>query len=284
MNSAAKQFRDFVRLDFVGLRRGKGLILGLGAFFDDAGTHDSANVVSWGGLIGTVDQWCDLTDAWFRRLDDPFPGGLPPHDRLSKFHLYDCVKGIGEFAEYTEPERSNLQYEFRKIISDSGLIGICFSIDRKAYARVVPDAAKEVVGDAEAVCFQACFAGAFELARKHFPEEIAMALYFDRITNPKRRAALDAVVEQQRHQKFGTVPLINHVTFGEMVKYPPLQAADLIATEQCWFTQKLLGYPSPDRDGHFKSYQKLVQVTGRMMDEERIRQTVMAYGFEPKSS
>lgn len=256
----------------------------LGCFFDDAGTHDESDVVSWGGLVGNLDQWSDLTDAWYRRLDVPFPGAMVQRPRLKKFHLWDCVFHNGEFADYSEPERSNLQYEFRKIIGDAGLIGVCYSIDRKAYDRLVPDGARAILGGAEEVCFRACFDGAYEQAHLFFRDEQDMIVYFDKVGNTGRLDCLSAIVDHQVEQRAGQVPFIVGVQFGKVEKFPPLQAADIIATEQCWLSKRLLGYSAPARDFHFESYLKMIRAVGRMMSEEQIIETIRSVGFEPNPS
>jgi len=72
-------------------------------------------------LVGTVDQWVELTERWLERLDNPFPGDTRQMPALSEFGLADCQGRRGEFEAYSATDSSSLQYEMRKIIGDVGL-------------------------------------------------------------------------------------------------------------------------------------------------------------------
>lgn len=112
-----------------------------------------------------------------------------------------------------------------------------------------------------------------------------MAIYFDKVSHSGRMEALQKIVDEQAYQPYGTpLPLINGVTFGEAKQYPPIQAADTIATEQCWYSQRLIGHPVTDRRAHFDAYCKQIRAKGMLMRADEIRKTLSSYGFEPNEA
>ncbi len=272
-------FRDFASLVF---GRGEdGLILALEAYFDDAGTHDDADVVVWGGFLGTVEQWAKLDAAWRARLAKPFD--RPEHARppLSRYHLAPCAALDGEFARYSRPESDALQFEFRKIISESEVVGVAYGIDRRAYDRLVTDPeARAFLGDAEQACFGSCFQGAFQQAQKHYPGETQLALAFDWITNAERKAKL-ADIAGRVEQDPESLPQIAGIFWGKSAKLMPLQAADVIATENYWAAQAFLKGRDHSERPHFAHFLKSIDCIGYIMREQEIRNYMSTYGFEP---
>jgi len=256
--------------------------LALEAYFDDAGTHDDARVVVWGGFLGTVDQWAKLDAAWRARRDKPFD--RPEHARpaLSRFHLSHCAARRGEFEGYSQPESDSLQYEFRKIISDCGVVGVAYGIDRIAYDRIVVDEeARAFLGDAEQACFGSCFQGAYQQAKKHYPGETGIALVFDWITNPVRKSKL-ADITARVEQEPESEPKITGTFWGKSMLLMPLQAADIIATENYWAAQSFLdGRDHADR-AHMAHFLRNIDCIGYVMREQEIRAYMRKYGFDPK--
>ena len=77
---------NIARVSFPRDRAHKKLMLMLEAYFDDSGTHDGSDVIVWGGLLGTEEQWKVLNSAWRKLLKEPLPG----KPFLKKFGLADC--------------------------------------------------------------------------------------------------------------------------------------------------------------------------------------------------
>jgi hypothetical protein len=266
-------FRETVRtLGF------KGLILVLQAFFDDAGTHDSAEVVVWGGFVGTDEQWFDLDEKWRAKLAIPFAKPELWKPPLSRFHLSPCAALDGEFKGYTRAESDSIQHDFRQIICDSGVVGISYSIDRPAYERLVTGDAQEFLGDAEQACFGACFNGAFAQSAKHFPAEDRLMIVFDWVTDAARQAKLRAVADRVE-QAPGSRPHIVGAYFGKVINNTPLQAADIIATENYWDAQAFLRDHNRIPRPHFKHFLGNVQAEGQIMREQEIKHYMWKYGF-----
>ncbi len=248
----------------------RGLILVLGAYFDDAGTHANARVVSWGGFIGTSQQWSKLDKAWRARLANPITNTLTPKPPLSRFHLSPCKAMNGDYDGYSEANANSLRYDFRKIISESGVVGITYAIDVEAYGRLVKGDDLKYFGDAEQVCFGACFKGAYQQARRYYPTETRMALIFDRVAQADRRAKLETIAQRVEEEEGGRPKFIS-ATWGSMVDYPALQAADTLATENTWYAQEFLRDKNAKPDAHMQHLLSNIDCLGHIMREREIK-------------
>jgi hypothetical protein len=271
-------FREIAALLLGGSR--KGLILVLQAYFDDAGTHKDARVVAWGGFIGLGSQWADLDDAWRAKLARPFD--RPEHAKppLKRFHLAECQALDGEFRGYTRTEADALQHDFREIISRCALVGVTFCVDRIAYDRLVMGEAREFLGDPEQACFGSCFGGALKQAKKYYPNEDRIALVFDYVTNMERQEKLRSVADRVE-QESGSKPHIVGAWFGKVIENTPLQAADILATENYWDALAFLKNHNRVPRPHFKHLLSSIECIGNIMREQEIRNYLTKYGFDP---
>jgi hypothetical protein len=246
------------------------IILMLAAYFDDAGTHDASEMVVWGGFVGTASQWSDFDKAWRAKLTRPLPG--KPH--LTKFGLADCERHRGEFAGYGGAESDLLQNECRELIIQSGVIGLAYAVERAEWERLVTGPAKAFFGDAESVCFSACFQGAVDRARALFPDDLMLSLHFDR---GRKSPKLDAIVDKVTNLYRGAPALVN-ISFNSVAQFTPLQAADIIATENYWHASGILSGTTEARP-HFIHFLKRVKSDGYLMQEPEILNTLKLYGY-----
>ena len=156
----------------------EGLLVILRAYFDDAGTHGSSNVVMLGGLIGTCEQWDKFEASWAAKLADPLPEYHKPP--LRKFGVGDCVgrrAGSG-FEHYSEPEAQAVRHDFRQIILDTKLTGVAASVDKKSWDELITIPIRNVMGDAISVCFYQCLSEIVRFANPH-PHGHSLAVWFD---------------------------------------------------------------------------------------------------------
>jgi hypothetical protein len=72
---------------------GQELIGMLTVYFDDSGTHSSAEVTLLAGLFGLDNQWSLFEDLWSEVL-----GATVPNKSVSSFHAFDCYNSIGDFS------------------------------------------------------------------------------------------------------------------------------------------------------------------------------------------
>jgi hypothetical protein len=250
-------------------------MLMLAAYFDDSGTHDDAKVVTWGGFIAPVEQWAAFDVAWRAKLASPM-GGKPP---LKCFHLSHAQALQPPFDCYTRTEMELLQNEFRQIIIDNRLMGLAYAVERKTWDRLAPDQARKLFGDAEIMCFSACFNGAIERAVKYWPNDLMLSLHFDL---GRRSPKLDAIRDHVRSVYRGAPALIN-ISFDAVDLMTPLQAADIIATENYWHANSVVdGNPHPRL--HFKHFLERVSTEGYILQEAEIIATLHSSGFIPNPS
>jgi hypothetical protein len=248
----------------------RGLILALAAYFDDAGTHEGSPVVSWGGFIGMDTEWSRFDGAWRAKLAQPLDG----KPRLRKFGLADCQAKRGEFAGYSVAESDLIQNEFRAIIVRHRLLGMAFAVDRPIWDRLITGAAREHLGDAEVVCFASCFNGAIARAIEYFPDESMLSLHFDRgRLSPKLSAVVDTVT-----RNYSGKPEIVSISFDPVEKFTPLQAADVIATENYWHAKGWLEGKIQPRP-HLAHFLERVSTEGYILDEPMVRKTLRSHGF-----
>ena len=122
-----------------------GVLAVLEFYLDDSGTHGEAPVVIWGGVVGTVEQFEFLEEKWNALLENPLPGKPP----LEKFHLTECRGCRGEFEGYSRAESDRVQYLFRQIIIESGLMPVAYGTDTDAWNKLVVGPELEIMGEAE---------------------------------------------------------------------------------------------------------------------------------------
>jgi hypothetical protein len=88
-----------------------------GAFFDDAGTHDSALVAALGGYVAPIEVW-----ETFKREWDEFLG----RRQLDFYHATDCQgkEGHRQFEGWSSEERDVTHREAVEIITRHPIVPI----------------------------------------------------------------------------------------------------------------------------------------------------------------
>lgn len=213
--------------------------------FDDAGSHADSRVVVIGGLVGNIAQWEQLETAWSSKLANPLPG----KPRLGRFHLADCNVSQGEFREYRPTERDAVTHDFRKLIIDAGLIGIAAAIDRKAWAELVVGDHRATLGEDIDQCVRFAIEETWRIAQVRPREGDRIALVFDRGMPIKDFKNLT----EPYTYPMGVPRLVSCNMVAVADSYP-LQAADIVATENYWAALKWLEDPSAPPRAHMRHY------------------------------
>jgi hypothetical protein len=235
----------------------------LGAFLDDSGTHASSTVTTIGGLLGTEAQWEVFVHAWNARLAKPIAGRQP----LRSFHLSHCRNGQGEFLDYTLAERDHINYLFRRIVLDVGLVTVAAAVNRIAWNELVTGQVD--LGDPLDLCFFKCLEGILRFIRRDKPDE-KVCLFFDegikQVIGP-----FSAFCEMDKV----TYPEVDRILFAPVTAEPPLQGADMIAYETYKFAQQWFEHgEAATANAHFREYLKRPLSMGLVFDYDQIAEMV----------
>jgi hypothetical protein len=270
MGATESAFSAILRFCFPASER-PGLMLMLAAYFDDSGTHDDSSVVVWGGFLGTATQWSNFDKVWRAKLAAPLPG----KPCLKKFSLADCNGSHGEFSGYSRAESDLVQNEFREIIIQAEVVGLAYAIDRADWDKFVQGSAREFFGDAEVGSFSGCFNGVIAEAERLFPEDRMLSLHFDR---GRKSPKLDALIDKGTKNYRGSPAIVN-LSFNRVVDFTPLQAADILATENYWQATSIVAGAHVLRP-HFSHFlSRLKAANGYLATEHEIKDTLRRYGY-----
>jgi hypothetical protein len=246
-----------------------GVFLMLRAYFDDAGTHAGAPVAVMGGLIGTVAQWERLEDAWGKRLAAPLhPDGVKP--RLGMFHMAACEAADGEFRDYKPVERQAVAQNFRDIIAGANLASTASGVDVAAWDDLVKGEARQFLGSAMEKSFINCLDRVCDFVFDN--EDPQVAVVFDQGIESDR---LHEVIDIYKKYNDRRVEFCS-ITFGRVKAIYPLQAADIIATQNYWLAQEYLGMRQTGKsvDISFRNKFKDKPSEGLILDREGIAQDI----------
>ncbi len=127
-------------------------------------------------------------------------------------------------------------------------------------------------GDAEAACFSACFNGAVEHAVRFFPDDLMLSVHFDR---GRKSPKLDALIDRATKSYRGSPAIVN-LSYNRVIDFTPLQAADIIATENYWHVSSVIaGNDDAKPRPHFFHFLQRVKATnGYLAQEQEILDTL----------
>lgn len=240
-------------------------IIVLGAFFDDSGTHDGSPVVAMGGLLGTDEQWDYFATAWEKQLVDSVPG----KPKLEQFHLSPCRAGREEFRDYTLTEREYLEGQFRRIITNTGMVTVAAAINKIAWNELVTPQIEEILGPPLQGCFIKCIESTISIIRLRKPGE-QIFLFFDEGT--RQDLGDMARIYKMQAEKYLE---LSGIGFAPVKKVVALQGADMIATETFWYAQECMKNPeNPVARGNFRDFIYRDLSTGLFFDRDHIKEMV----------
>jgi hypothetical protein len=242
----------------------------LTAYFDDSGTDPNSPVVALGGLLGTMTQWQAFESAWAALLESPLPG----KPRLKQFHLSPLRAMRGEFEGYSLAERDHVNFLFRHVILDVGLVTVAAAVDRVAWNKLVVGPMVEEVGQPEELCFVKCVDSVINTCRFRKPGQ-RIAIIFDQ--GVQSQLGIWASLYKTQSDKY---PEIAGIGFAKVSDILPLQGADLIATETYQFGQAWLKNPeNPETNPHFKDFIMRDLTSGVILTTEHIQEMIERWSF-----
>jgi hypothetical protein len=109
---------------------------------------------------------------------------------------------------------------------------------------------------------------------KLFSDDLMLSLHFDR---GRKSPKLDSIVDRVT-KAYSGAPAIVNISFNPVKAFTPLQAADVIATENYWRAGQVIAgnnYPRP----HFDHFLKRGHTTGYILQEAVIFQTLRRHGL-----
>jgi hypothetical protein len=176
---------------------------------------------------------------------------------------------------YSTAESDLLQNQCRELILQAGVIGLAYAVERREWDRLANAAAQAFLGDAETVCFSACFNGALVRAKELFPDDLMLSLHFDR---GRKSPKLDRIVDHVTKNYAGAPALVN-ISFNPVKDFTPLQAADVIATENYWHAGGVIAGNDKPRP-HFAHFlQHITRTNGYILQEPEMLSTLKMHGF-----
>jgi len=246
-------------------------------FLDDTGTHKGSEVVGVGGLIGGESAWEDFLVRWQSVLDSPFPDKPP----LRKWSSFDCRWGLGEFSNYNQAERDRITYRFRDVLTQSNLFGISNMVDGEAWKEIIAKLGSENISTAEATALYRALTRMQNWISTQ-PGGPDLAVYYDagRADNPEIHKLAKLLGNENT--------AFSHIvgfTFLPVIGNPPLQGADMIATESYWYAQEWLKHGSMAvMRPHMAAYLKdnFEKGNGEILDRSAIMNMKMTQFLEIK--
>ena len=242
-------------------------------YFDDSGTHASSDVVVYAAVLATDALWLLFEAQWRTKLAEPLPG----KSALSRFHMYDCDAGIGEFVRYSRAERDAVTHDFREIIMTSDIHGRAASIPVADWDAVITGRRRDLAGNAETECFTAAAALVFELISDRLVDKEARLVFNNAPGREELQRKLIA-----NYQRVYTDPKppaspvrIVSVSFESSREAIPLQAADMIAWESNLYARQksVPGVTGPRP--HFKQLVDTGRFLGTLLSRPRIEEIAL---------
>jgi hypothetical protein len=200
-------------------------------YFDESSTHGGSKVASLCGFLADPRIWDDFDQEWKKVLDKrDWP------NRLSEFHMYDCVRGIGPFERWDFAERLAIYGDMVTLLCDTNLIALGSAIVVPAledlsygYRRVLAEGGLAVPIDfLFQHVLQVAIGATLRYGSIHNPPIVEeLGLLFDEV-DPSLVSRYNQLYDhtKAKHQR-GSI--LTGIAFGKSEKFTPIQAADMLA-------------------------------------------------------
>ncbi len=172
------------------------------------------------GFIAPLEVWDVFDQRWQAVLSRPtWP------TRLRRYHSFDCIHGMGEFADWSFAQRLAIYGELVGVLLDSNLIAVGSVLVCKHF-ETLEAVVRNRLGNAYFLPVEHCIQAAISKAKGSLPGE-EIFLVFD----VENRAVANE--SYARYKNYQTDPNWNEnllgITQGSSYQFTSLQAADLLA-------------------------------------------------------
>jgi len=228
---------------------GKGVTAVLFAYMDPSGTHAGSPVISISGFVADESTWIAFDEAWKGVLEKPsWPS------QLSRFHMFDCVHGEGDFFDggWRFAERLALYGELTDVIRASEIRPVSSSVVVDCFNHIPPEDLELLqrkenrLGTPLDLVFQMISQQIIKCALD-FSHSETVGVIFDQ--DDAKREEYFFRFAQQYMATYYLGETFSGCGFADSRKMTPLQAADLLAYgthHLVQISQTLPLYRSPD--------------------------------------
>lgn len=256
----------------------------LTVYVDESGHSSDSRIVAMGGIMGNHLHMERFADRWRNVLG---------RHRATAFHMSELEGFLGQYAEWTVPQREALLADVFACWEDLFILPFGAAVIVEQYRRL-PLIAQEAFIDPWFMCFQMCVSEAARAQIWHrddpSPKE-KLAFFHDRQLEYQGRA-----VKAFRYlQDFGTHGhRLGSLTSASMTDVIQLQAADLVAYEIRKLIENAIYHPEIPTRWPMRKLQEMpfsctyMDFTGRVPDLAKgrftffKRSTIIVHGDETK--
>jgi hypothetical protein len=199
----------------------------LAGYFDESGTHDTAEAISVAGYLSTPERWELFEQEWNQALAD---------FGIAYFHMADFAngapasKGKPGYDTWTPAQKEERFDRLAKIINSHILISVGYSFSVPRYRAIFSKGAKRAGGGAYGVAASCCFMEVAKFIREGPNPEAWVRYVFESGASGAgeilKNFQLNVRTPQQK-EHYRTLAL----SFEDKRKFCPLQAADILAYE-----------------------------------------------------
>jgi len=199
------------------------------AYLDDTGTHSGSRIVGVLGWVASTDAWISWENKWRAFLAKyQLPNGWK-HSEFGSVH----AGRHGDYRDWSEAKWLSARRAVWELLSGDDIFGIGYAVVVPHYLGVLAEGQYELPSDPYEFCLDRCLS--LILHRSYnLPHGEGIAIYCDQSKAQERVGNALATWHERYvtlYADIGYRGVQTSTTYGSRMKYIPLQAAGIIATE-----------------------------------------------------
>ena len=200
------------------------------AYLDESGTHVESDAVVVAGFVSNESKWAAFSEQWSAALKEW---------GVSAFHMTDFESRHGEFADWKDEERKDRLNRLLDLIVGHTFSSIGFLVRKKSFDEILSDKAKNLCADAYGMAAIGCW---YNLAVRAKQPNIDGWIDYVMEAGCKGGGALHQIWSiQVGDEQWLDDTRMRSLDFRPKHKFPPLQAADILAYELFKHAQRQFG-------------------------------------------